>query len=120
MVIKGKPIGIYESIRSTEGRTWINIKFFQDPKDPKQFFLYDVESDKEPIPIGWFHVEDFKYMGLIPGMFDDLEDGQVREIRLTYLRVATKYHPMLNRNPWGYNKEDGSKSIHSRPAIPYR
>lgn len=115
MVIKGKKIGDYESSQRTDWRTWIKIQFVESPKNPGKFFLYDMETGSEPVPIGWLN--DLDKLTLVPGQFKDIKSGLIKEIRLIYLRSATGYHPFYNSNPHGFNNKHGRQDVHSRPPL---
>lgn len=115
MVIKGKAPGDYESPRKVELRSWRKILFEQSNEKPDWWLLYDLENGRN-WKIGWIHKDRIQYLSLIPGTFEDLKSGDIREVRELNLRVEMKYS-LENRDPQGLNK-DGRQGIHSRDTVP--
>ncbi len=116
MVTKGKPPGNYESSKSVDDRTYVNVLFMASTTKDEWYFLYDVEDHDKPIPIGWYSQDQINKISLIEGLFSDIEDGDIREINVINLRAGTGYHPFYNPDPQGYR--NGGQSIHSGPPLP--
>lgn len=120
MVIKGRPPGDYEGPKSVDKRTYIKILFRASKTRPGWWFLYDIESKEEPVPIGWYSQEDLNKMCFfLEGAFQ-AEDKMEKDINIIDLRAGTKYDPLFNSNPQGFNNKDGRPNVHSGPPLPDR
>jgi len=118
MGIRGKGIGRFENPRKTDARTWIKIRFVEVVERPGWWFLYDMESKKEPWRIGWLHKRSINKLTYFPGMLNDLRNGDIKEIRLLLLRSGVNYHPFFSPDPQGFNKKDDRQDVYSGTSLP--